>query len=242
MWKKCGIGGLFVAVCLAVMITKAPSQDATERKLKTGEAKLDKKETVTLSETTAAPASPATGSLEPTPPIPTATPPKSESFVAPLPMPATSPAGPPAVYSPGQPVVPAAPAPLTTVIGPATLPAVPCLPAQPRTTIGPAAPPQPATCAPDQPAKPDYVTERLNRLMQIKQQRAALLKEEKEIVEEIKSHIQAERQKLDAAEQKLQKAAPRRFEKSADPYSRSSPVLPATPKSEVGPVSPLQPN
>jgi hypothetical protein len=29
MWKKCVIGGLFVAVCLAVLIAKAPSQDGT---------------------------------------------------------------------------------------------------------------------------------------------------------------------------------------------------------------------
>jgi hypothetical protein len=63
------------------------------------------------------------------------------------------------------------------------------------------------------PEGPETVLSLLTRLKKIKEERAALDKEEKSIVEKIKSQLEDQRQKIIAAEQELEKIAPTLFEK-----------------------------
>jgi hypothetical protein len=62
------------------------------------------------------------------------------------------------------------------------------------------------------PSTTSTVNDLLARLRQIKEQRAALDKEEKDIVDKIKARLAGERQNLDAAEQELRKLVPKVIE------------------------------
>ncbi|HEY7326760.1 MAG TPA: hypothetical protein VH592_03925 [Gemmataceae bacterium] len=108
------------------------------------------------------------------------------------------------------------------------------------------------------PSTASTLSDLLARLRQIKEQRAALDKEEKDIADKIQSQLAGERQNLDAAEQELRKLVPKAIEKQhviekeqmswQPPSTANNPRRPPTsnnprlsmPKDAIQPANPPQ--